>query len=236
MKYFVIFFSIVMAFSSCVTKKEGVKLTVLNNELYYTKSSKPDGTKQKSTTNLIKYKISNHTNKKLLFFARDLNLSNIVGIKTFIKSGDKRISGHNKSISFHISDSCYFHTLNTMTDVLLDKNLKLKTLGYSVTEYIEKYHSQTFIINPHESWTFEALLTLPVIVEGNMYLDILPYEVDLDPSRVNKLLLEYEVPSLTIKCLSKNELEELRKNGVEVYLGKLISNEVLLKPVDSGSN
>lgn len=226
-------------------EKEGeVTLTLLNDSVTYIIPREweneinhwyeNDAVKD-SAYNVIRYKLTNNTNKKLLFLIRDIDLSDIYGIQLNIKEDGKLKNGNNSLIhpSFSDADSCTVCVMEYELKLWHKKAYKMDKLGikYSdASQVYERYLKQQVIISPGESREFAVLLPLPFIAYGHSYA----YNYTFYPNLNYTFSLDYSIEMKDLKeTLPKREKDDLKRNNIEIFDGKITSNEVKLVPKDT---
>ena len=128
-------------------------------------------------------------------------------------------------------DDCTPYAHDLIYEMENINKLKLEKLQYNISasEFTKKYFSQAVIIYPNESREFSAILSLPLIIENHSLFGKTAYNIDLNPKKDYYFFIEYKVSS-KISELPKHQIEFLRRNNIEVYEGKLVSNRVKLDP------
>jgi hypothetical protein len=236
----VILILITILFLSCSKKAEHtgqVSLSVLNDSIYYYalgdslyeegNRSYTDSTQKAKSYNVIKYRLTNDTDKKLMFFMKDIELVNIYGLYINITHNGDTIPGENILGHPAMMDDCGICELKAIHKKNMDEYDLFKTLGVEYTEnqeYYKKYLNQTVVIAPGESWDFSSILSLPIVIDGK-YIFRLPATADL-----RFTLNMYIDKNKILECITKNDSNNLKKNNIEIFDGKISSNIVKLIP------
>lgn len=241
----IFFWFLILVFSSCKVKEgkqsakepdKNVKLEILNNTIVYFPSQEEHNygykTKEEEdkSYNVVRYKLTNNSNKNYLFFIKDLELVKISGIRLFFKDDNgKRMHGSNILFSLGVvNDSCSSCKLDYELEELKSYNSKVRRIHDSmIDEYYQKYMSQTQIVYPGESWEFTALLSLPTAILEDDFCYFYHLKEDVN----YKFYIEYDLNEEMLQhLLPKAYLKQLENNNVEIFKGKLISNEVEVFP------
>lgn len=244
-RYLIFFSLLIVAFSSCKVKegKQGteepdkdVKLEILNDTIVYFSSK--DGHSfgyeteedEDKSYNVVRYRLTNNSDKKYLFFIKDLELVKISGMVLFFKDDSgKRMHGSNILFSpGFVNDSCHFSILDYKLEALKSYNNKVRKIQDNmIGESYQKYISQTQVIYPGESWEFSAVLSLPTAVIEYDFCYFYHFEEGVN----YKFYIEYDLNAGFLEhMLPVAYLKQLKDNNVEIFEGKLISNEVAVAP------
>lgn len=236
MKKWLIVFVIILL-TSCRASKEEVVLKIINKDIHYIalddsllkRITYKNDRQRDESFNVIRFKIINNTNKKLLFFVRDLEIANLDAFDVNITENGKTLKGINSLPHYTIyKDSCNMNLLRKKEE---DFSNKFAKLGIDNSlDFWAKYQSQTIVMNPDEVWEFSTLISLPLIVESDLLNILSPYYYNLKEGENYKFSLEYSIDNRVMMELTSEQLKELKSNNIEVFAGKINSNEIELLP------
>src|SRR5690606_2052504 len=168
-----------------------------------------------------------------LFLLRDIDLIDIESIQLNIKEEGKFKNGNYSSISPAFTDDCQISVLEHEQKLREEKAYKMDKLGIGYSDYsgiYKKYLKQQAIINPGESREFTALLPLPFIISEQTSA----YYYTFYPNLNYTFSLDYSVNIQDLlEALPDRDEEDLKRNNIEIFEGKLTSNEVKLVPKDT---
>jgi len=213
--------------------KGKVQFTILNDSLfYYAKGDSlqrewylncPDSICDAKSVNVIRYRVTNTTDKNYLLFLKEIDLIQLQGINFSITyPNNDTIRGANHLVHPVFTDDCQLCEMNLLVKNEDVKNDKYNHLGVlNDKERYDNYFRQAVIVRAGESWDFTALLSLPFAKEN--YTFRLPEAADLKFA----VELNYD-KNLINKVLLKTEKDNLKRNNIEVFNGKIISNKVVL--------
>ncbi len=241
MKKNILFYLVIFSFFSC--KKEIVTIKLLNDNLIcekvpldsvvkYYKTYKFQNEKNRlKFTNNVKFRITNNTNKKLLFFVNDLKLNDLytIDIEVF-NSENKKIK-----VSKPILDPGFDNQEDRMKAINFleysyfkrkENEQLLKKTGHQINNYFNDYNRQYVIINPNESFIFSSTLSLPFLVEDSVFNLNRPVFFKLDPSKKYKIAIKYELKENFKKIFSKEQLSNLKENNVEIFSSSIESQKI----------
>jgi len=236
MKY-VCMLIIVLVNLSCKSNKALVSLSIVNETLSFNNRTLEDGMVYKDSMersksyNVLKYRLTNNSKKKYLFYLRSIDFSEIAGLQLTIKDGNRVLNGSG-ILPMYALDGCKLETMTAFFKNESQDRSKLKELGFGMSsEYAMNYLTQTVIIQPGESFEFSTILSLPIVVEANYLKNTSPKFFTLENKRYS-VSIRYQInnDSLIIG-LPEKELRQLNNNGVEIFTGILDSNEVDLVPI-----
>lgn len=233
-----------LSFISCSKKNAlaDVELTIVNDTLYfYDIKNSPFGDNDYKrydyerardySYNAVRYSLTNNTDKKLLFFIRDIDLIDIYGLETLIKHDKDTLISSSPLVNFSIEgDSC---RMNYAWEKYIINEKKLRKLGAKrVTDLSRGYISyltQSVVLNPGETREFQSIISLPFMVEMDYRIGQNPFYYELNGRFDYTFSLKYEISKgELIHQLKSSQIEELENNNIEIFDGKLFSNEVKL--------
>lgn len=239
-KQLLVLFLTALPLISC--KKEGeVKLELKNKEVYFADTEgdykyKYDSLGQKAE-NLVTYTFTNTTNRKYLFaFDRELihpsiqNERDAIGYIGFTLLNNKSVKSFSMPAVTWGGDKDEGCGKCIISNDSL-KQLKYNKLGVDVQNIkaVENYIKNFFVLGPNESKTFKTFVSLPIIREANGTLGIPPiYYNKLNNNDEFQLFYSCEGKAL-LKVLPQYIKDELEKNEIEIFDGKLTANTVKLK-------
>lgn len=223
-------------------KKGDVTLTLLNDSVTYIVPREweneinhwyENDIIKDSAYNVIRYKLTNNTNKKLLFLLRDIDLIDVESIQLTIKEEGKFKDGSNSLLHPAGTDDCQIYVLEYEQELKNEKAYKMNKLGIGYGDYAgvyEKYLKQQVVISPGESREFTALLPLPFIISEQTNA----YYYTFYPNLNYTFSLDYSVNMQDLlEALPDRDEEDLKRNNIEIFDGKLTSNEIKLVRKDT---
>lgn len=230
-------FLIFFLFVNCQNNKEvDVKLEILNNEILSVnidsvdlKSKYSNNEERILALNILKYRLTNNSNKKLLFIIdfEYLNVDNSFYFNV-VDSFNLKKSLVMPLVNFTDEAVPYLNLLNYQDSIKTSNYLKLGIKKGNLEKYL-KYINYSFVLNPKESKTFQSFTSLPIIDELNLTTASYPvyYKNLVDGDR---LFLTYNMNFSDYKnILQEWQIEELKKNNIEFFEGTIISNSVNIK-------
>lgn len=230
-------FLIFFLFVNCQNNKEvDVKLEILNNEILSVnidsvdlKSKYSNNEERILALNILKYRLTNNSNKKLLFIIdfEYLNVDNSFYFNV-VDSVNLKKSLVMPLVNFTDEAVPYLNLLNYQDSIKTSNYLKLGIKKGNLEKYL-KYINYSFVLNPKESKTFQSFISLPIIDELNLTTASYPvyYKNLVDGDR---LFLTYNMNFSDYKnILQEWQIEELQKNNIEFFEGTIISNSVSIK-------
>ncbi|MEE1900010.1 hypothetical protein V1389_16800 [Flavobacterium rakeshii] len=222
-----IFLGLIVGCKNRDTQLDGkVELTLLNDSIVFSGTDghyKYEGDLERGA-NIVRYKITNNSNEKLLFFpvnAQQLYNScltfDIVDNKgKSVKKGD--------GISFIAKDTCWSCDLavqNKKSD-MYSKIFNGKFKGQDLWCYMA-YVRDKVIISPGESWEFHALASFPVEYFNGSFI-----RYDLKEDSYYTLALNYKLDRQLSEKIPDFEKENLKRNNIRIFEGEFTSNKVKL--------
>lgn len=234
MKKIIILFTIFFFFISCM--KQEVKFELLNDNVtcekspikaeeiknYYNTNKYISEESKLKYTNVLRFRLTNNTKKKLLFFVKDLKIIDLYCINVEIFDENNKIV----NLSKPLTSPYYDNNENRIKAIAYkeynyykkeeNKKLLLK-MGFKISKDFNQYYNQYVIINPNESFIFSSTLTLPFVVEDR--------ELDLQsaiyfkliPSKKYTLNLNYNLKEDLEKLFSKELIANLNENDIEIF-------------------
>jgi hypothetical protein len=248
--YFVI--GMLLFFVSCGKNNNAQpEIELINQEVFYVEIEPNnsnfgyDNTEQRiNATNLITFKVSNPTDRKIL-----LN----IGESLWHPMEGKIQKSKEPGMFFAIKDSLSIakmttHFINYTNDAFNEtvsniflyndsvKKLKYELMGvyyrgFSLgdLDIIDNVIKNSVVVNPTETKMFHVLLKLPLIVEVNLKIgDDYPFYIP-EIDKFDTFQLYYSSDAEYLKSiLPEYFLKELEENEIEIFDGVLMSNEVPL--------
>ncbi|WP_333694369.1 hypothetical protein [Flavobacterium sp.] len=231
------FFLIFFLFVNCQSDKDAdVKLEILNNEILSINIDSVDLKRKYSNNeerilalNILKYRLTNNSNKKLLFIIdfENLNVDNSFYFNV-VDSVNLKKSLVMPIVNFTDEAVPYLNLLNYQDSIKTSNYLKLGIKKGNLEKYL-KYINYSFVLNPKESKTIESFISMPIIDELNLTTASYPvyYENLVDGDR---LFLTYNMNFSDYKnILQKWQIDELQENNIEFFEGTIISNSLPIK-------
>ncbi|WP_395052172.1 hypothetical protein [Flavobacterium sp.] len=182
-------------------------------------------------TNNLKFKITNTTNKKLLFFVKDLKIKDLYCIDIEIFDENNKIVNLSEPFTSPYFDTdekrikAFAYLEHNDYEKSENEKLLLK-MGFKIGNYSNQYYNQYVIISPKESFIFSSTLALPFVVEDSV-LDLqnsLFYK--LISSKKYTLNLNYNLKEDVKKLFSKEQLINLKENKIEIFDAKIKTQSI----------
>lgn len=217
--------------TSCQDKKMELKLINKNIvskgfsidtiESFYNHSVFSNGKEKYAFTNVVKFEISNNTDKKYLLFTENLNLSEIYNLDIIIE--DEKGNVLDKSAPLiDPSYSCkLFSLIEKQFKIEDEKEILLKKMGYKLQSKNVNFYDQGVVISPKENYIFLTSLPLPFIIEDTEDNLRRPIYFKLNPEKKYTFCLKYKLKDKIEKIIPKDILSNYRENNIEVFKGEL---------------
>jgi hypothetical protein len=241
-------------FVSCARNNNAQpELELINQEVFYVETNTEnqymehsyEKTEQRiNATNLVTFKVSNPTDKKILF---------VINESLWYPFDGKIQKSKEPGIFFVIKDSASIAPIeiplinfveNSFMDVVFNrylyndsiKKMKYELIGVNYRrlplgdlETIDNVIKGATVLYPNETRTFHVLLKLPIVNEVNFNIGELDFAYIIEINKFNKFQLYYSADAEYLKSiLPEYFLNELDENEIEIFDGILMSNEVPL--------
>lgn len=224
--------------------KEDLEFELLNNEINFIQVN-PEQLKseivvysdeqREKALNRIDFKITNVSDKKYVIFLDYKKIESFAGIykNEFENKLDLNLGGLNFLLNIDYDMSQNKLGTSNFKDDCNEKNLKILSNEFSdkYINYGESLFNENLItLQPNESRIFRSVVYLPILNDRNNSL-IGDYSfIFLDSKKEYDFRLGFKQDKKMIfDFLNKDQLNELNKNGYEIFDGILISNSVKLK-------
>ena len=224
--------------------KEDLEFELLNNEINFIQVN-PEQLKseivvysdeqREKALNRIDFKITNVSDKKYVIFLDYKKIESFAGIykNEFENKLDLNLGGLNFLLNIDYDMSKNKIGTSNFKDDCNEKNLKILSNEFSdkYINYGESLFNENLItLQPNESRIFRSVVYLPILNDRNNSL-IGDYSfIFLDSKKEYDFRLGFKQDKKMIfDFLNKDQLNELNKNGYEIFDGILISNSVKLK-------
>lgn len=222
-------------------------LELLNEEVFYYEVKEDqlyyeDDDQRAKSLNLITFKLSNPTDRKILFcIDRDRFWYPILGKIEKSKEPDMFFSIQDSVSIAGISrpfinypDSEEMNTvafdIQDYNDRNVEKKYDIKGVSAIQLRIVDHYVRNSIVLHPNETKTFKVLLHLPIVQEINPKIGQYDLLLLHDLHKFNKFQLYYSADAEYLKSvLPEFLLKELEENNIEIFDGILYSNEVPLK-------
>ncbi|QSB26184.1 hypothetical protein [Flavobacterium sp. CLA17] len=177
-------------------------------------------------TNVVKFEVSNQTDKKYLLFIKDLNLSDIYNMDIIIEDEKGNLFEKNAPL-IDPSYSCKLGSLmeqdfynQTKKELLLKKN------GYNIKSENLNFYNQDVIISPKQNYIFQTSLSLPFVVEDKDENLRRPIYFKLNPEKKYTFRLKYKLKDNIDKILPKEILSNYKENNIEIFKGEIETQKI----------
>jgi hypothetical protein len=227
-------------FISCSDKKEAISFSLNNNNLkcivrkdslysyrYYNKDDK------EFSTNVVSFTLKNETEKKYLFLVKNKYLHKIYNCRMNVYENSKLIKFHAPiGDAFFDNEKKQEKLFNYIEYTFKDEQNKLFDLvklgakqksAFLFNSYLE----ESLMVNANEKVTINSLLSLPFIVENTILNTMDPVYYEFKENCKYEFSLEYEIDANNLKKeLTKEQLNELEYNNVEIFNGKIETERI----------
>jgi hypothetical protein len=177
-------------------------------------------------TNIVKFELSNPTDKKYLFFIKNFSLSDIYNLDILIEDEKGNVSEKNAPL-IDPSYSCKLVSLMEQDfDVKYEKKTILKKMGYNIKSSNVNYYDQGVIISSGENYIFLSSLSLPFVVEDRVENLRRPIYFELNPEKKYTFRLKYKLKDDIEKIIPKDILCNYKENDIEIFKGEIISQKI----------
>jgi hypothetical protein len=222
--------------ASCQEKKMVLKL--INKEIvskdfstdtlasFYNHSVFNNEKEKYAFTNIIKFELSNPTDKKYLFFIKNLNLSDIYNLDIIIEDEN----GNVLKKSAPLIDPSYNCKLGSLIEqnfyIQNEKELLFKKMGYNLKSGNFNFYDQEVVVFPEENHIFLTSLPLPFIVEDKEENLRSPVYLRLNPEKKYTFRLRYKLKEDIEKILPKDILSNYKENNIEIFKGEIETQKI----------
>ena len=222
------------------SKEEVVNLLIINKNIQFAVDINPEvhsttflsEEERLLSTNEVIFELKNNTNKKMLFMLKNDNLIDIYNLRIKIFEDDTLIKGSN--IFVHPADpqnavdSRYNKKFDEITKKLDKKRNQLFKKGAKNNlSMFNAFINQSVVVEKNKNQIFKSQFKFPFICE--MYLnDVLtPHIYHLQKNKRYSFSIEYKVDKNEVeKELTKNQLDSLKKEHIEIFSGTITSNRI----------
>lgn len=177
-------------------------------------------------TNVVKFELSNHTDKKYLLFIKNLNLSDIYNLDIIIEDEEGNLFEKNAPLI----DSSFSCKLGSLIEqdfyIQNEKELLLKKMGYNLKSGNVNFYHQGVIISPEENYIFLTFLPLPFVVEDKEENLRRPVYFKLNPEKKYTFCLKYKLKDDIEKIIPKDILSNYKANNVEIFKGEIETQKI----------
>jgi hypothetical protein len=241
MRQLLLFVTILFFVISC-TKKDEVQFILLNEKLgfhvnpdslnIYKREYDNDNDRDLSI-NIVKFNITNKSNKKYLFLTKDNFLNQLLSLQIQIFENDSLISTNVKSTvsKYTETDEELTKLINygEYSDLVYLQNLKVvNQMGFKSSEFETRmsFINQFVVISPNESIVFYSGLNLPYILENSLFNGTSSILVDFKKDKNYEFSLKYKLKEDIEKILPKEILDNLKDNNIEIFKGEIETQRI----------
>ncbi|MEL1253242.1 hypothetical protein AAEO57_05625 [Flavobacterium sp. DGU38] len=222
--------------ASCQEKKMELKLmnkdivskgfSIDTIESFYNHSVFNSEKEKYAFTNVVKFELSNNTDKKYLFFIKNLNLSDIYNLDIIIEDEQSNVLGKSEPL-IDPSYSCkLFSLLEQHFKIEDEKEVLFKKMGYNLKSKNVNFYDQWVVIPAKEKYVFLTSLPLPFVVEDTEENLRRPIYFKLNPEKRYTFRLKYKLKDDIEKILPKDILSNFRENNVEIFKGEIATQKI----------
>ncbi len=177
-------------------------------------------------TNVVKFELSNPTNKKYLLFVKNFNLSEIYNLDIIIED-EKGNSFMKNEPLIDPSYTCKFGSLIEQDfNIVNAKRILLKKMGYNLRVENINFYDQATVISPEENYIFLTSLSLPFVVEDKEENLRRPVYFKLNPEKKYTFRLKYKLKDDIEKIIPKDILSNYKENNIEIFKGEIESQKI----------
>lgn len=177
-------------------------------------------------TNVVKFELTNQTDKKYILFIKNLNLSDLYNLDIIIEDEQ----GNLCKKSAPLIDPSYSCKLGSLLEqhfnIEDEKEILLKKMGYNLKSESMNFYNQEVVISPNENYIFQTSLSLPFVVEDKDENLRRPIYYKLNPEKKYTFRLKYKLKDDIEKNLPKDILSNYKENNVEIFKGEIESQKI----------
>lgn len=234
---------------SCQKNKQDLKLELLTNEIvcvenvkkndFYESFYKPNATYDSLSKNLLRYKITNISDKKYFIMLNENNLGTLepdlykeaLGKKNYINANSVALSLYKnnyilegsstkvESMCGNVFESKKMEELDTIIHKFLRKNRIEKICKVEFIDILDD-SIQGYFLQPGETKYFTSIVNLPYRKNEKWFSNI-------EKKKPNLALLSLQNDSIfTNKRISQDRKREIKENGYTLFNGIIYSNKV----------
>lgn len=237
---FLISFLSFIFLNSCKSQEE-VTFSLINQELFYCvnpdslsnfKRKFDENYQRESSSNIVKFKITNNTDKKYLFLVKDIFLKNLVNVEIRIYEDDSLIYLENPLTTPYFKDdeeSSFFFNYYEIENNKRNKTKKvLKKMGFkpSIYENDKLFLDQSVTIGQSESIIFYSTIELPYVVEDDVINLKKPSYFNFKKEKKYEFSLKYNLRDDIEKLLPEEILNNLKDNNIEIFKGNIETQRI----------
>ncbi|MFD2940058.1 hypothetical protein [Flavobacterium notoginsengisoli] len=177
-------------------------------------------------TNVVKFQLSNNTDKKYLLYIKDLKLSDIYNFEILIEDEKGNLLQKNRPLI----DPSYTCKLGSLIEQNFyeqhEKEFLLRKNGYNIKNENLNFHNQEMIISPKESYIFHVSLPLPFMVEDKDENIRRPVYFKLNPKKKYTFRLKYKLKDDIEKIIPKDIMSNYKENNIEIFKGEIETQKI----------
>lgn len=172
-------------------------------------------------TNIVKFKLSNQTDKKYVLFIKSLNLSDIYNLDIIIEDENGNLFEKNVPLI----DPTYSCKLGSLIEqdfyIQNEKEQLLKKIGYNTKSEFLNFYGQDIVLSPNENYIFQTSLSLPFVTEDKDENLTRPIFFKLNPDKKYTFRLKYKLKDDIEKNIPKDILLNYKENNIEIFKGEV---------------
>lgn len=177
-------------------------------------------------TNVVKFQLSNNTDKKYLLYIKDLKLSDIYNFEILIEDEKGSLLQKNQPLI----DPSYSCKLGSLLEQDFYKQREKESLlrknGYNLKNEELNFQNQEVVISPQESYIFHVTLSLPFVVEDSDENLRRPIYYKLNPKKKYTFQLRYRLKDDMAKIIPKEILANYEENNIEIFKGEIKTQKI----------
>ncbi|MEO8238067.1 MAG: hypothetical protein ABI576_08150 [Flavobacterium sp.] len=177
-------------------------------------------------TNIVKFKLSNHTDKKYVLFIKSLNLSDIYNLDIIIEDEKGNLFEKNAPLI----DPSYSCKLGSLIEqdfyIQNEKEQSLKKIGYNTKSEILNFYNQDIVLSPNENYIFQTSFALPFVTEDKDENLRRPIFFKLNPDKKYTFRLKYKLKDDIEKNIPKDILLNYKENNIEIFKGEVETQKI----------
>lgn len=226
---------IFLLLASCQEKKLEIKLltkeivskrtSIDSMDIFYNYCKFNNENEKYLFTNVVKFELFNNTDKKYLFFIKDINLNDIYNIDMIIEDEKGNIEKIRSPLIDPFINNKMEDYWNYFESKRINKEMSLKKIGYNVKKNISNVH-QDIIIHQKEKLIFFTTLMMPFIVEDTELNLRSPIYFKLNPKKKYTFRLKYTLKTNVEEILSKEIIKNLKENNIEIFKGEIETQKI----------
>jgi hypothetical protein len=232
------FFFFIILLAGCNKSKGEIEINLLSKKITYScdfdsiNLRRFQNEKQRElSSNVVKLKFKNNTDKKLLFLIKGRELYKIQGLKINIYENNELILATDPSIHIAFNSDLErnaFRYYSEYDTYFFEKeSSEYSKLGIDFNDLSISYLSQSVVLHPGEYCTISSILLFPYLKEDNLFNFREPVYFDLKEHKDYKFSITYKMDSKKLLSqLTVEQKKELKDNNIEIFNGEVETERI----------